>query len=52
MGATAEDRARLRIQFADADEKDAKRPDGALERAAKASRYGELKALPTPAANE
>lgn len=33
FGATPEDRARLRIQFADADEKDAKRPMAPAERA-------------------
>lgn len=43
FGATPEDRARLRIVFADADEKDAKRPDGASAR----QRYGTLKALPS-----
>ena len=52
MGATPEDRARLRIQFADADEKDAKRPDGAIDNARRASRYGQLRALPTPASGE
>jgi len=52
MGATPEDRARLRIQFADADEKDAKRPEGALADAARAGRYGQLRALPTPAVSE
>jgi hypothetical protein len=39
-GATPEDRARLRMHFADADEKDAKRPP------APAARWGDLRALP------
>jgi hypothetical protein len=39
-GATPEDRARLRMHFADADEKDAKRP------AAPPQRWGDLRALP------
>lgn len=47
FGATPEDRARLRIVFADADEKDSKRPEGASAR----QRYGTLKALP-PASSE
>ncbi|MFB7672936.1 hypothetical protein ACFC26_16160 [Kitasatospora purpeofusca] len=43
FGATMEDRARLRMQFAAADEADAKRPEaGAGARA----RYGQLRALP------
>jgi hypothetical protein len=43
FGATMEDRARLRMQFAAADEADAKRPEpGASARA----RYGNLRALP------
>lgn len=47
FGATPEDRARLRMVFADADEKDEKRAakvDGARER------RGTLRALPTPKA--
>lgn len=46
FGVTPEDRARLRIQFADADEKDNNRPDGAIEAAQKSQRYGQLRALP------
>lgn len=42
-GATPEDRARLRMQFADADEKDAKRPPA--QQSARA-RYGDLRVLP------
>lgn len=43
-GATPEDRARLRMHFADADEKDAKRPAvGTSSR----ERYGVLTALPS-----
>lgn len=45
FGATMEDRARLRMQFAAADEADAKRPEaGASAR----TRYGTLHALPAP----
>lgn len=44
FGATPEDRARLRMQFADADEKDAKR--GKQEAPKAAERYGSLRALP------
>lgn len=45
FGATMEDRARLRMQFAQADEADSKRPDtGKSSR----ERRGVLKALPTP----
>lgn len=44
FGATMEDRARLRMQFAAADEADSKRPEaGATAKA----RYGTLHALPT-----
>lgn len=43
FGATPEDRARLRMQFAQADEADSKRPPGAGS--AKA-RYADLKVLP------
>lgn len=46
FGATPEDRARLRIQFAEADEADSKRPEGSLESSQRAARYGELKVLP------
>ncbi|MEW2578355.1 hypothetical protein [Streptomyces syringium] len=42
FGATMEDRARLRMQFAAADEADAKRPETASSRA----RYGDLRVLP------
>lgn len=42
FGATPEDRARLRMQFAQADEADAKRP----ARPSSRERYGELRALP------
>lgn len=45
-GATPEDRARLRMQFADADEKDSKRPEVPSSR----ERRGTLHALPTPKA--
>jgi hypothetical protein len=41
VGATPEDRSRLRMIFADADEKDAKRPQ------ASAQRWGDLRALPS-----
>lgn len=43
FGATPEDRARLRITFADADEKDAKRPASKSSPAAK--KFGHLKAV-------
>ena len=43
FGATPEDRARLRLVFADADEKDAKRPPAA---SAARERYGDLRVLP------
>lgn len=46
-GATPEDRARLRISIADADEKDAKRPAAPSSR----ERRGSLRALPTPKAS-
>jgi hypothetical protein len=46
-GATPEDRARLRMQFADADEKDSRRPVGPSAR----ERRGVLHALPTPKAS-
>lgn len=42
-GATPEDRARLRMQFADADEKDSKRP---VAQSTARERYGQLRALP------
>ena len=42
-GATPEDRARLRMQFADADQKDSKRP---APQSSARERYGELRALP------
>ncbi|RKN40945.1 hypothetical protein [Streptomyces hoynatensis] len=42
FGATPEDRARLRMQFAQADEADSRRPAGASSR----ERYGDLKVLP------
>lgn len=41
FGATPEDRARLRMHFADADEKDSKRPPRPA-----ASNWGDLRALP------
>lgn len=44
FGATPEDRARLRMQFAEADEKDAKR--GKPEQGNARERYGSLRALP------
>lgn len=46
FGATPEDRARLRMQFAEADEKDPKGSSGSSSRA----RYGDLSVLPTPQA--
>lgn len=46
FGATPEDRARLRITFADADERDAKRPAGAPQAAAQ--RFGHLRAVEAP----
>lgn len=42
FGATPEDRARLRMQFAQADEADSKRPAGSPSR----KRYADLKVLP------
>lgn len=42
FGATPEDRARLRMQFAQADEADSKRPAGSSSR----KRYADLKVLP------
>lgn len=42
FGATPEDRARLRMQFADADEKDAKRPE---QPRSSRSRYGDLRVV-------
>lgn len=42
FGATPEDRARLRIQFAAADEADSKRPSGPIDAQA---RYGKLRAV-------
>lgn len=42
LGATMEDRARLRLVFAEADEKDAKRPAVQASR----SRYADLRVLP------
>ncbi|HEY9369747.1 hypothetical protein [Streptomyces sp.] len=47
-GATPEDRARLRMQFADADEKDANRP----EQPKSQSRYANLRVLPSRQADE
>jgi hypothetical protein len=44
FGATPEDRARLRMQFAAADEADGKRPEGSRAR----ERRGVLRALPPP----
>jgi len=41
LGATVEDRLRLRVQFAEADEKDAKRPASSSAR----ERYGDLRAV-------
>lgn len=49
FGATPEDRARLRMQFAQADEADGKRPEGG--RSAR-ERRGVLHALPEPKAQE
>lgn len=46
FGATPEDRARLRMQFAEADEKDAKRTTASPSR----ERFGDLRVLPTPKA--
>ncbi|WUR76257.1 hypothetical protein OG411_30010 [Streptomyces pseudogriseolus] len=42
FGATPEDRARLRMQFAQADEADSKRPAGSSSK----KRYADLKVLP------
>jgi sugar/nucleoside kinase (ribokinase family) len=48
LGATLEDRARLRIMFAEADEKDSKRPAaGSTSR----ERYGDLRVLPGAASS-
>ena len=47
FGSTPEDRARLRMSFADADEKDSKRSPGPQSARA---RYGTLTALPSVAA--
>ena len=49
FGATPEDRARLRMQFAQADEADSKRP---APRTSSKERRGTLHALPTKAAGE
>jgi hypothetical protein len=46
FGSTPEDRMRLRIQWADADDKDAKIPQAAP--VPDRGRYGQLRALPTP----
>lgn len=46
FGATMEDRARLRMQFAQADEADSRRPEGA--RPSSRERRGVLRSLPTP----
>lgn len=48
FGATMEDRARLRMQFAQADEADSRRPEGATS---SRERRGELRALPDPRAS-
>jgi hypothetical protein len=47
-GATMEDRARLRMQFAQADEADSRRPEGA---SSSRERRGVLRALPDPKAS-
>lgn len=47
FGATMEDRARLRMQFAQADEADSRRPEVSKSR----ERRGALHALPTPKAS-
>jgi hypothetical protein len=49
FGATLEDRARLRMQFAQADEADGRRPEGA--RASSRERRGVLRSLPAPKAD-
>lgn len=49
FGATPEDRARLRMVFADADEKDEKR---AAKRSAASERYGDLRLLSNRAAGQ
>ena len=49
FGMTPEDRARLRIVFADADEKDTKRAQSSSQPAAKAA-YGSLRAVDGPGA--
>jgi len=51
FGATPEDRARLRVVFADADERDAKRPAAAVGSASR-ERFADLHVLPSlPAAS-
>lgn len=50
VGATAEDRARLRIQFANADEADEKRDRKRTHRSNE-DRYGDLKVLPSAQAD-
>lgn len=47
-GATPADRLRLRIQWADADDKDAKIPQAAPVPNRASARYGQLRVLPTP----
>lgn len=48
FGATPADRMRLRIQWADADDKDAKIPQTAPVPDRSSKRYGQLRALPMP----
>jgi len=47
FGATPEDRARLRMVFADADEKDEKRLAKQQQGQSARERYGNLRVLPT-----
>jgi hypothetical protein len=49
MGATPEDRARLRMVFAEADEKDSQRPP---KPSTSRERYGDLRALPSAKSTE
>lgn len=50
FGATPADRMRLRVQWADADDKDAKIPMAAPVPDRRAGKYGQLRALPTASA--
>lgn len=52
FGATPEDRLRLRIQWADADDRDSQVPQHAPIPNRDSKRYGQLKVLPLPGAGE